>query len=492
MKNFKKQLLLMSFIGLTFVACGDSSSTNNELKDIITTNNLTGSPFRGIEMPKITDDKAQLGMHLFFSKSLGADRDSACVTCHHPMLGGGDNLSLPIGVGAEKPNLLGEGRLHSATATHYDAGPTVPRNAPTTFNLGAWKHSLFHDGRIERIPKAHGSISTPDSGFSVVDPLATDNLSSAQSRFPITAPEEMKGFNHNDKNNQQIREYVASRVGGYGEGKGELKDTNYWLTKFRKALDKPAGTADELITEQNIAMLLGEYENSQVFDNTPWKEYIEGTNGALSGDEKIGALLFFNSIEEGGANCASCHKGDFFSDEQFHNIAMLQMGRGKGDGLDKIEDFGRFRVTGNEQDKYLFRTPTLLNVEVTGPWGHDGGYTTLENMVKHHLNAKEAINSYDETQLSQEGIQNLNSMEENTLKALAKLEKDRESKDVVLRDVNLSDVEVKQLVSFLKTLTDPCVKDETCLQKWVPILNADPNGDQLDAVDLEGNILGLN
>ena len=491
MKNLKKQFLSISIIGLSFIACGDSSSTSNELRKIITTNNLTGIPFKGKEMPKITDDKAQLGMHLFFSKSLGADRDSACVTCHHPMLGGGDNLSLPIGVGAEKPNLLGEGRIHSATASHYDAGPTVPRNAPTTFNLGAWKKVLFHDGRIETIV-APTNISTPDSGFGIVDSLGTDNLSSAQSRFPITSPEEMKGFNHNDKNNQEIREYVASRVGGYGEGKGELSNTNYWLSKFKKALNQPNGTAKELITEQNIAMLLGEYENSQVFVDSPWKAYVQGNDGALSKDEKAGALLFFNSIEDGGANCASCHKGDLFSDEQFHNIALPQVGRGKGNGSDGIEDFGRFNVTGLEKDKYRFRTPTLLNVEMTGPWGHDGAYTTLSSIVKHHLNPKEAIVNYDENQLAQEGIQNLDLMEENTLKALAKLEKDRTIKEIILKDVNLNDVEVKQLVSFLKTLTDSCVKDETCLQKWIPTLNSDPNGDQLDAVDLEGNILGLN
>jgi len=47
------------------------------------------------------NNKAQLDMKLFYTKSLGGDKDSACVTCHHPMLGGGDNLSLSIGSEAE-------------------------------------------------------------------------------------------------------------------------------------------------------------------------------------------------------------------------------------------------------------------------------------------------------------------------------------------------------------------------------------------------------
>jgi len=63
---------------------------------------LTGDPTTNRSLPQITDNKAQLGMKLFYTKSLGGDKDSACVTCHHPMLGGGDNISLSIGSEAER------------------------------------------------------------------------------------------------------------------------------------------------------------------------------------------------------------------------------------------------------------------------------------------------------------------------------------------------------------------------------------------------------
>jgi cytochrome c peroxidase len=280
-------------------------------------------------------------------------------------------------------------------------------------------------------------------------------------------------------------------VGGYGEAKDELNDTNYWLKQFQTALAKPQGTAQELITEQNIAMLLGEYENSQAFTNTPWKAYVEGNKGAISESAKKGALLFFNPISEGGADCVHCHSGDLFSDELFHNVAMPQIGRGKGDGDEGIEDFGRYRVTGKEEDYYKFRTPSLLNVEVTGPWGHDGAYTSLEAMVKHMSNPKEAVKSYDTTQLTQTGIQNLDKMEINTNKAIVKLEQDRVAGLDVLEDSNLSDSQIADVVSFLRTLTDPCVLDESCLNQWIPQTDLDPNGDQLNAVDEKGNRLGL-
>ena len=491
MNYFTEKLLFITIFGLALIGCGDTTSNMNqddELRVLIKENNLTGDALKGKVTPNISDVKAQLGMHLFFSKSLGADGDSACVTCHHPMLGGGDNLSLSIGVGAINPDLLGKGRLHDGSSPHYDGGPLVPRNAPTTFNIAGWNKVLFHDGRLQTLEDK--SIATPDSGHLVTDTLATSNLASAQSRFPITSPEEMKGFNHEDKDNQAIREYVASRLGGYGEGKGELNDTNYWLEKFKIALNEPNGSGKELITEQNIAMLLGEYENSQVFTDTPWRAYVEGNDGAISTSAKAGAMLFFQSIEEGGANCVSCHSGDFFTDEAFHNIAMIQFGNGKGNGDEGIEDFGCISTTGGKEDKYAFRTPTLLNVEVTGPWGHTGAYTSLEAVVRHHLNPKEAVKNYDVSQLSQSGLQNLDKVEVNTNRAVKELENDRANGIDVLKDNNLSEVQVNQLVSFLETLTDPCVLDKACLSKWIPTLNDDPNGNQLDAVDFKGNILG--
>ncbi len=465
----------------TLVACGGdsgfngSTTTDTQLKALIQTEGLTGSPLEKNNVPAISSPAAQLGMRLFFSKSLGGDKDSACVSCHHPALGGGDSLSLPIGVEAEDPDLLGSGRAHLASGTNYDGGPTVPRNAPTTFNLAGWDEVLFHDGRIESLLKTPhqngaGGISTPDSAFGQLDTSAGANLAQAQARFPITSPEEMKGFHHQDKNNQQIRDFLAQRLGSFG--------TPYWLDKFKAVFNSPNGTASQLITEQNITFLIGEYERSQVFIDTPWKKYVEGDNTAISDAAKAGALVFFNTPANGGAGCSSCHAGDFFTDESFHNLAMPQIGRGKGDG-DGSEDFGRFRVTGQASDKYAFRTPSLLNVEVTGPWSHAGAYTTLEATIRHHLNPQQAIDNYDINQIAQSGVQNLAKMQTNTQKAI-------DSANFEGLNLNLTDTQISNLVAFLKTLTDPCVKNRQCLSPWIldsTDTDQDPNGDQLIAKD---------
>jgi cytochrome c peroxidase len=431
-------------------------------------------------------------MKLFFTKGLGGDKDSACVSCHHPALGGGDNLSLPIGVAAEVHDLLGPGRRHSTSGTNFDGGPTVPRNAPTTFNIALWDKVLFHDGRVECLSTSTqncvgGNIRTPDSAFGATDTNAGANLAVAQARFPVTSAEEMRGFVFESGNtNAAVRTHLQNRFNGT---LAELS-TNNWLTEFRTGFNNPTGTAATLITFANIVDAIGEYERSQIFVDNPWKDYVAGNKSAISEDAKKGALLFFRTSAQGGANCAACHSGDFFTDEKFHVIAMPQIGRGKGNGTTGDDDFGRFRETGVAADKYAFRTPTLLNVEVTGPYGHAGGYTTLTDVVKHHLNPQNSITNYDFTKIDS-SIQAAN-MKTNTQLAMDTLTANRTAGTIspILEDITLTDTQVSQLVAFLKTLTDPCLKMRSCIAKWIPdASDTNPDALRVHAIDKNGNSL---
>lgn len=491
MNKFKLVCLTTSILAIS--ACSDSVSTDKTMDLIIAQKGLTGDPTTGRALPEITDPKAQLGMKLFFTKGLGGDQDSACVTCHHPSLGGGDDLSLSIGTEAVIPDLLGPGRRHMVAGVNYDGGPTVPRNAPTTFNVGLWDEVLFHDGRVESLdktPNVNGAgvsgIRTPDSAtITTADPDAGPNLAAAQSRFPVTSNEEMRGHSYESGNsNAALRTALENRFNGVN---AELA-LNNWQAEF----DAVYGTATT-ITYPLIADAIGEYERSQVFVDSPWKTYVMGDKSALSADATRGAVLFFNSVADGGADCASCHKGDFFTDEKFHVIAMPQVGRGKGDtsnGPAGSDDFGRFRETGDATDMYAFRTPSLLNVEVYGPWGHAGGYTSLEAVVKHHSNPQAAIDTYDFNQL-EASVQAAN-MTVNTQAAMDQLTANRAAGVItpILQDSNLSDSEVDQVVAFLKALTDPCVKDKSCLAPWVPNAgDSNPDGLRVLASDNNGNDL---
>jgi len=455
----------------------------NQLVSLVAAANLTGDPSTGRTLPSITDPKAQLGKKLFFTKGLGGDSDSACVTCHHPVLGGGDNISLAIGVGAETPDLLGPGRFHSIgqVGGEYDGGPPVPRNSPTTFNVGLWDQVLFHDGRVESLGKTTGlngddgnGIRTPDSAFGVADPLSGSNLPTAQSRFPVTSPEEMRGFtNFVGVTNEVLRTGLVNKLSAD------------WGAEFTAAF------GDSTVTYARIAEAIGEYERSQVFVNSPWKAFVAGNKTAISDSAVRGAFLFFNSVNDGGANCASCHAGDFFTDEGFHVAAFPQIGRGKGDnnGVLGTDDFGRARETGNLADKYKFRTPSLLNVEVTGPWGHAGAFTTLKAAVKHMLDPETSVANYDFNQLAP-SVQAAD-MTTNTQFAINQLIANRAAGvSNVLQKITLTDSQVDDLVAFLNSLTDPCVKDRNCLSPWIPNAgDTNPDGLRLNAIDITGNFL---
>ena len=487
-----------------------NSQLDTELTNVITTAGLTGDPSIGRNLPNINDPIPQLGKHLFFSMALGGDKDSACVTCHHPALGGGDDLSLAIGVAAVNPNQLGPGRIHDVFAIGWDGGPTMPRNVPSIFNVGMWDQAMFWDGRLNSLgktPKANGGdgfgIRTPDSPLNTADVNAGDTLPVALARFPVTVNEEMRGFAFEaGKNNDAVRNHLAARLGNYGIGAGELQQNN-WLPLFQNAFNSTA-KAETLITYANIAKAIGEYGRSQVFVNSPWKAYVQGNKNAISDSAKRGALLFFrpitpevnrviDSAQKTGAGCVSCHSGDFFTDEQTHVVAIPQIGRGKGDGDFGDDDFGRFRETAVPKDKYAFRTPTLTNVTATGPWGHSGAYESLEGIVRHHLNVEQAVAAFDYSQLSQEGIQTQHASE-NTQNAVNQLLANRNAITIenpnILQNVSLTSTQVSDLLAFLETLTDPCVEDRQCLAAWVLDDNeSDPDGLRVKPVDANGNLL---
>jgi cytochrome c peroxidase len=228
-------------------------------------------------------------------------------------------------------------------------------------------------------------------------------------------------------------------------------------------------------------MAVATYERTMTFTQSPWRSYVKGNMAALSDSQKRGAQLFFETSANGGANCASCHKGDFFTDEGHYVLAVPQIGRGKSDAnspTDNNDDWGRAHVTGIDTDKYAFRVPTLLNVEMTGPFGHTGVFETLEAVIRHHTSARKSVESFKAMVDSGTLANRLRTLygpaidltrsKEHTEFALARLEAQRQAGQDVLKDVALTDAQVLDLVEFMKALTDPCAKDKACLAKWVP------------------------
>lgn len=466
-----------------------------ELRALIQQQGLTGDPATNRDLPDISDPLAQLGKKLFFTKALGGEFDSACVTCHHPVMGGADALSLSFGVGALAPDLLGPGR-GDATGV-----PNVPRNAPTTFNIGMWDSELFLDGRVASLGGEFGQngaasgISTPDSGLNVIDINAGANLATAQARFPVTSIEEMRGSLESGQSNDVLRAHLAARLGGYGVGVGELANAD-WLVEFQTAFAS-AGNAETLITFGNIALAIGAYERSQIFVDNPWREYVRGNNNAISNQAKQGAILFLTEANNGGGGCAECHSGDLFTDEEHHAIGTPQFGPGKGNLNDS--DFGRENITANATDRFRFRTPSLLNIVETAPYMHTGAYESLQDVLRHYDNPNNTVDDFFDDgawcQLEQfEIVANCADLypnaRQNSNEALNKIQTERSQNDpAALPDINLNNNEQNAIVAFLQTLTDPCVTSRACLAPWIPAANEAVDEHQLNAVDISGSTL---
>lgn len=468
-----------------------------ELRALIATHELTGDPSTGRNLPSINDPLAQLGRKLFFTKALGGELDSACVSCHHPVLGGADALSLSVGIGAIDPDLLGPGRGDE------NGVPNVPRNAPTTFNIGMWDSALFMDSRIASLGAEIGQngsasgISTPDSALGVIDNDAGENLAVAQTRFPVTSVEEMRGALEDGESNDVLRKHLAARLGDYGVGSGELNNST-WLQEFQTAFQS-AESAESLISFDNIAIALATYERSQVFVDNPWKAYVDGNNDAISDNAKEGAILFFSETNEDGGGCFECHAGDLFTDEEHHAIAAPQFGPGKGSADNGLGDFGRENISGEAIDRFRFRTPSLLNIAATAPYTHTGAYETLQQILQHYDNPRDEVDDFfdDGGWCELEQFEDVIDCEnlypgarQNTIQALNKIDDERDANDPqALPNINLNNNDRDQIVAFLQTLTDPCVESRLCLSPWIPTANEAADDHQINAVNINGNAL---
>ncbi len=473
-----------------------------QLRCLINRHSLTGDPSAGRHLPDITESPlAQLGRKLFFSTDLGGNNDAACVTCHHPLLGGADALHLSIGAEIETPSLLGPGRtllsnstfvLRNSEGKIIDLGPTEPRNAPTTFNVGFLDSGLFWDSRIEsngKTPLVNGAdgsgISTPDGLAAPSGNVNGSNLPALQAQFPVTSSVEMKGaaFENidmfgglNTTARNAARSALVVRMKSTSSPTSETTRTTTWPELFEGA----GLSADFTFTD--IGNAIGEFERSQVLIDSPWKNYVKDEELLeLSHNAKWGAILFLTPFDENvsanqkGFGCVSCHSGDNFTDEKFHAIAIPQIGRGGGRDKRPDEpisastgdknDTGRYFVSGLEADKFAFRTPPLLNVELTAPYGHSGAYSTLEGIVEHYSDPKKAIDTYDFSQLLDIPEVQTERMKENTIIQLQSLSGLLKPVDDPL---NMTALEIQQVTAFLKSLTSDCAKTVACLSRWIP------------------------
>ena len=348
---------------------------------------------------------ATIGELLFENERLSFNSKISCKTCHLDEFSSTDGLPNAIGVGGDGK---GRERLNSE-------GVVVPRNVLPLWGRGIDGFDvLFWDGKVEKTP----------------DGVVSQFLSAAPSEDPLVVAAHLPLV--------EIREMVV--------------DNNYVNDRFKlESVDAGYEMLDEIIRrEQNTDVMnrLAAYfdvKNSDL-DHSHVGEALAAhirnkfqlrptiLNEFLSGDINLneqqiqGGLLFY-----GKGRCVKCHKGPTFTDLKFHTIAFPQSGFGKnGFGV----DYGRYNVTDKASDLFRFRTPPLIEVENTAPYGHSGSLYSLSAAIVAHFDPLSLIDPSEMEPLKRVSFFHTLQTANNTI-----------------RIPYLDALEVQQLEEFLKTLS---------------------------------------
>ena len=194
------------------------------------------------------------------------------------------------------------------------------RNAPTVYNAGALA-SQFWDGRAATLEE--------------------------QAKGPILNALEMAM-----KDEQSVVDLLSS-IDGY-------------VAAFDAAF--PELDEKERITYDNMAKAIGAFERGLVMPSR-FDKYLAGDKTVLSDQERAGLSKFAQN------GCTTCHNGIGLGGSTFQKLGLVKP-------YPNQKDAGRYEVTKKDEDRMVFRVPSLRNVAETGPWFHDGAFDRLESAIQ--------------------------------------------------------------------------------------------------------------
>lgn len=325
---------------------------------------------------KVSDNKeaAILGHKLFFDKNLSSNKQISCASCHQPDMFFTDGLKTAKGITLTK------------------------RNTPTIIsaNHSNW---FFHDGRADSLwSQALGPIENVKEQGGDRSMLAhyVFNSPSLRQLYEVTFGELP---NISDTKNYPLN---AAPVGSPAIVKA-------WRTMSASNQKK----ITTIFT--NIGKAIAAYESNIQFGNSRFDQYVESVlnnnakDDVLTAKEISGLRLFISK-----ANCILCHSGPLLTDNEFHNVATVDINNkpydlGRYEGAKSVMS-SPFNCKGRYNDekkpeckelKYIsldqhvtlaaFKTPGLRSVSKTAPYMHDGQYKDLESVLKHYAKPDKLI-----------------------------------------------------------------------------------------------------
>ena len=319
--------------------------------------------------------RANLGRLLWFDTITGLHNDNTCAGCHSPSRSFGDTQSIAIGI--DNNGLVGPDRQ----------GPRNQRRTPMVLNTAYYPNLMWNS----RFAALSGDPFDNGQGFEFPPPEGLSlsylpHLLVAQAFIPPTERTEVAGFDF-PGDNYAIRTEVLRR----------LNASPAYRARFGELFPEVSRGGD--ITFDMFGSVIAEFEFMLTRADAPIDRFARGALGALTSEQKKGAMIFF-----GKGRCVECHAvsgsaNEMFSDFRQHVIGVPQIAPIRGnvtfDGPGRDEDFGLEQVTGNPEDRYKFRTSPLRNVALQPAFFHNGCFTKLEDAVRHHLDVFTSARNYD-------------------------------------------------------------------------------------------------
>jgi cytochrome c peroxidase len=307
--------------------------------------------------------------------------------------------------------------------------PRVPEDNPMTEAKVALGHRLFFDPRLSvNEEQSCASCHFPERAFSDDKATPTGTTGDAVPRNAMTLANAAYWSTYTWANPvlTTLEEQAAVPLFATHPDPieiGAAEDFPAVVDRLQADADYPrlfedafGGFGNEVPTATNIAQAIASYERTLISGNSRYDRYSYGGDVQLTDDERAGFSLFFSERAE----CYHCHGGSLFS-TAFVSASSTTTERafennGYGDG----DDRGLAAITGRIEDEKKFRVPTLRNIEKTAPYMHNGGLRTLEDVIAHYVRGGAGL----------------------------------EGQSTLVKPLDLSDVEQRQLIAFLRTLTD--------------------------------------
>ena len=376
----------------------------------------------------LTPQKVELGKFLYHETGLAVNPTRkagqltySCASCHHVDAGFQACVPQGIGEGGVGFGKFGENRVKDAQYKEHELD-VQPIRSPSVLHV-AYQPNMLWNGQFG----ATGVNIGTEASWTPGTPRATNRM----------------GF-----------EGVETQaIAGMGVHRLAPNAALFRNSTYRQLFERayPTQTEPNRYTVEHIALAIAAYERTLLATEAPFQQWLKGRKGALTDNQKQGALLFF-----GKANCVACHTGPALNSMAFYALGMPDLTGSRTHNIHpgQPEHLGRGGFTGKTHELFQFKVPQLYNLRDSPFMGHGGNFRTVREVITYKNRAIPANPRVPQQQLAREFV-----------------------------PLRLSAEEINQLTDFVENgLHDPNLKRYT--PTLTPSGHCFPNNDLQTRVDI--------